>query len=68
MNVGFETVWPRVFPALFTDEVFKDRVIWTLDTANVFPSNMLFLFLNCLARWPVTLIQESIVSQPLSSH
>lgn len=47
----------------FGDEVFKDKVVWAWDAADVsktFPIQMLFLSLNCLAKQPLTWIQEPV--------
>lgn len=62
MNVGFETVWPGVSPALLEMKCLRIKLFGLRMQQMVpdFPSNMLFLSLNRLAKWPVTLIQEAV--------
>lgn len=63
VNVGFETVWPGVSPALLEMKCLRIK-LFGLRMQQMFPehfpSNMLFLSLNCLAKWPVTLFQEAV--------
>lgn len=62
VNVGFETVWPKVSLALLEMKCLRTK-LFGLGMQQMFPehflSSMLFLCLNCTAKWPVTLIQES---------
>lgn len=63
VNVGFETVWPGVSPEVLEMKCLRIK-LFGLRMQQMFPehfpSNMLFLSLNCLAKWPVTLIQEAV--------
>lgn len=63
LSVGFATVLPRVSPALLEMKCLRIE-LFGLRMQQMFPehfpSNMLFLSLNCLAKWPVTLIQEAV--------
>lgn len=64
VNVGFETVWPKVSPALLEKKCLRTE-LFGLGMQQMFsehfPSSMLLLWLNCMAKWPVTLIQESFL-------
>lgn len=63
MNVGFETIWLGVSPTLLEMKCLRIK-LFGLRMQQMFPehfpSNMLFFFLNCLAKRPVILIQEAV--------
>lgn len=47
VNVGFETIWPRVSPTLLEMKCLRIKVIWAQDAANVsrtFPIQHAFPF------------------------
>jgi hypothetical protein len=62
VNVGFETVWPRVSPTLLEMKCLRTELfgLWIQQMfPECFPIQRAFP-LNCLGKWPVTPIQEAV--------